>query len=100
MSVENKIFLLLSRPFLHKSSRLTAQPWQQNLRYYADYPDHIKVTLPALSPTMETGTIISWQKKEGILWFISILDIFKVYQSPKYSQFRMSVTNILMFRSI
>ncbi|XP_058808380.1 dihydrolipoyllysine-residue acetyltransferase component of pyruvate dehydrogenase complex, mitochondrial [Phymastichus coffea] len=53
------------RPFPHKSSRLAVQPWQQKLRYYADYPDHIRVPLPALSPTMETGTIISWQKKEG-----------------------------------
>ncbi|XP_029667532.1 dihydrolipoyllysine-residue acetyltransferase component of pyruvate dehydrogenase complex, mitochondrial [Formica exsecta] len=40
-------------------------PWQQQFRFYVDYPDHIKVPLPALSPTMETGTIISWQKKEG-----------------------------------
>ncbi|XP_063975916.1 dihydrolipoyllysine-residue acetyltransferase component of pyruvate dehydrogenase complex, mitochondrial [Diachasmimorpha longicaudata] len=40
-------------------------PWRQQFRFYADYPDHVKVTLPALSPTMETGTIISWQKKEG-----------------------------------
>ncbi|XP_014236797.1 dihydrolipoyllysine-residue acetyltransferase component of pyruvate dehydrogenase complex, mitochondrial isoform X2 [Trichogramma pretiosum] len=53
------------RPTIHKSSRLAVQPWQQSIRYYADYPDHIKVPLPALSPTMETGTIISWQKKEG-----------------------------------
>lgn len=28
-------------------------------------PSHVKVVLPALSPTMESGTIISWQKKEG-----------------------------------
>jgi pyruvate dehydrogenase E2 component (dihydrolipoamide acetyltransferase) len=28
-------------------------------------PSHIKVNLPALSPTMESGTIVSWQKKEG-----------------------------------
>uniref|UniRef100_A0A8D8X203 Acetyltransferase component of pyruvate dehydrogenase complex n=2 Tax=Cacopsylla melanoneura TaxID=428564 RepID=A0A8D8X203_9HEMI len=34
-------------------------------RYYADYPDHSRVALPALSPTMELGTIISWAKKEG-----------------------------------
>lgn len=40
-------------------------PWKQQLRFYADYPDHVKVQLPALSPTMETGTIVSWQKKEG-----------------------------------
>lgn len=40
-------------------------PWKQQFRYYADYPDHVKVQLPALSPTMETGTIISWHKKEG-----------------------------------
>ncbi|XP_071547903.1 dihydrolipoyllysine-residue acetyltransferase component of pyruvate dehydrogenase complex isoform X2 [Panulirus ornatus] len=31
----------------------------------ADLPEHIKVKLPALSPTMEMGTIISWEKKEG-----------------------------------
>ncbi|XP_042237993.1 dihydrolipoyllysine-residue acetyltransferase component of pyruvate dehydrogenase complex, mitochondrial-like isoform X2 [Homarus americanus] len=38
------------------------------LRGYAsnnDLPSHIKVNLPALSPTMEMGTIISWEKKEG-----------------------------------
>lgn len=34
-------------------------------RFYSDYPEHIKVMLPALSPTMEYGTIISWEKKEG-----------------------------------
>lgn len=28
-------------------------------------PEHIRVTLPALSPTMETGTILSWVKSEG-----------------------------------
>ncbi|CAL1538722.1 unnamed protein product [Lymnaea stagnalis] len=28
-------------------------------------PHHVKVVLPALSPTMESGTIVSWQKKEG-----------------------------------
>lgn len=31
----------------------------------ADFPDHNKVLLPALSPTMEMGTIVSWAKKEG-----------------------------------
>ncbi|KAL0124257.1 hypothetical protein PUN28_006246 [Cardiocondyla obscurior] len=49
----------------HSALRFVSIPWQQQLRFYADYPDHIKVPLPALSPTMETGTIISWQKKEG-----------------------------------
>ncbi|XP_042142275.1 dihydrolipoyllysine-residue acetyltransferase component of pyruvate dehydrogenase complex, mitochondrial [Ixodes scapularis] len=28
-------------------------------------PNYRKVLLPALSPTMETGTVISWEKKEG-----------------------------------
>ncbi|XP_075591555.1 dihydrolipoyllysine-residue acetyltransferase component of pyruvate dehydrogenase complex, mitochondrial-like [Dermatophagoides farinae] len=28
-------------------------------------PTHYKVALPALSPTMEMGTIVSWEKKEG-----------------------------------
>lgn len=30
-----------------------------------DLPSHTKVTLPALSPTMEMGTIVSWEKQEG-----------------------------------
>ncbi|CAD5224049.1 unnamed protein product [Bursaphelenchus okinawaensis] len=36
------------------------------VRFYStDLPEHVKVTLPALSPTMEMGTIVSWAKKEG-----------------------------------
>ena len=30
-----------------------------------DLPEHSTVTLPALSPTMESGTIIKWEKEEG-----------------------------------
>lgn len=33
--------------------------------YSSDLPSHTRVTLPALSPTMEAGTIVSWEKKEG-----------------------------------
>lgn len=28
-------------------------------------PQHLKVVLPALSPTMERGTIVRWTKAEG-----------------------------------
>ncbi len=35
------------------------------LPYSSDLPDHFKITLPALSPTMEMGTIVSWAKEEG-----------------------------------
>lgn len=31
----------------------------------SNLPSHIKVNLPALSPTMEMGTIVSWEKQEG-----------------------------------
>lgn len=34
-------------------------------RYYSSYPDHELVRLPNLSPTMEVGTIVSWEKEEG-----------------------------------
>lgn len=40
-------------------------PFLRGLATDADLPPHIKVNLPALSPTMEMGTIISWEKKEG-----------------------------------
>ncbi|XP_035290709.1 dihydrolipoyllysine-residue acetyltransferase component of pyruvate dehydrogenase complex, mitochondrial [Anguilla anguilla] len=36
----------------------------QSQRYYS-IPPHQKVQLPALSPTMQTGTIARWEKKEG-----------------------------------
>lgn len=48
--------------------RTGKRPTMKNVgyRFYAtDYPNHVKVALPALSPTMENGTIISWAKKEG-----------------------------------
>ncbi|XP_064480274.1 dihydrolipoyllysine-residue acetyltransferase component of pyruvate dehydrogenase complex, mitochondrial-like [Ornithodoros turicata] len=39
---------------------------EHSRRWYSpDLPPHQKVMLPALSPTMEMGTIISWEKKEG-----------------------------------
>lgn len=28
-------------------------------------PEHLKIVLPALSPTMENGTLVNWQKKVG-----------------------------------
>nr|CAI5822280.1 unnamed protein product [Callosobruchus analis] len=41
-------------------------PEETFIRFYSsDFPAHTKVSLPALSPTMESGTIISWEKKEG-----------------------------------
>lgn len=41
--------------------------WQQRIirRYSSNLPSHIKVALPALSPTMNMGNIVSWEKKEG-----------------------------------
>lgn len=36
----------------------------QGVRFYS-LPPHQKVELPALSPTMQTGTIARWEKKEG-----------------------------------
>ncbi|UPX10233.1 Dihydrolipoyllysine-residue acetyltransferase [Ascochyta rabiei] len=34
-------------------------------RYYASYPAHTVVSMPALSPTMTAGNIGAWQKKVG-----------------------------------
>lgn len=59
-----------SRALPNGISNEILRPWkhsEENLvRYYSsDLPRYIRVTLPALSPTMELGTIISWEKKEG-----------------------------------
>ncbi|CAD6197668.1 unnamed protein product [Caenorhabditis auriculariae] len=39
----------------------------KGVRLYSsdNLPTHKRVKLPALSPTMELGTVVSWQKKEG-----------------------------------
>jgi len=34
-------------------------------RFYSSLPEHELVKLPNLSPTMEVGTIVSWEKEEG-----------------------------------
>jgi len=31
----------------------------------SDYPPHFRIDMPALSPTMEAGTILSWSVSEG-----------------------------------
>lgn len=57
-----------TRNLAPSASRILQQPAVSRIgfvRYYADLPEHTKVLLPALSPTMETGSIISWEKKEG-----------------------------------
>merc|ERR1719264_1430763 len=38
---------------------------QTQIRCFSSHPPHVKVTLPALSPTMEMGSIVTWEKKEG-----------------------------------
>ncbi|XP_018334203.1 dihydrolipoyllysine-residue acetyltransferase component of pyruvate dehydrogenase complex, mitochondrial isoform X2 [Agrilus planipennis] len=57
---------LLNRKEVTAFNQAKPAKWNfQTVRNYSSYPPHIKVPLPALSPTMETGTIISWEKKEG-----------------------------------
>lgn len=51
--------LLSSKPY-YEASTLYIQK-----SFYASYPSHTKIRLPALSPTMEQGTIAKWVKKEG-----------------------------------
>lgn len=48
-----------------QASQLQLQQWQQKSFYSSGLPDHYKVALPALSPTMERGTILTWAKNEG-----------------------------------
>ncbi|KAJ8712390.1 hypothetical protein PYW07_005232 [Mythimna separata] len=45
---------------------ILAKPrWNIQVRLYADLPSHSVIKLPAMSPTMEKGKIISWKKNEG-----------------------------------
>ncbi|XP_045515248.1 dihydrolipoyllysine-residue acetyltransferase component of pyruvate dehydrogenase complex, mitochondrial isoform X3 [Pieris brassicae] len=55
----NKLLSLSNQPLS------ATQQWSIQVRHYSDLPPHNKVNLPALSPTMENGSIVSWEKKEG-----------------------------------
>ncbi|KAJ8712388.1 hypothetical protein PYW07_005230 [Mythimna separata] len=66
MSTELSKRKLSNKVLNSQNRRILATPqWTIQIRYYADLPGHSKVNLPALSPTMESGSIINWQKKEG-----------------------------------
>jgi len=43
----------------------SALKWRVSKRNYSSLPDHELVRLPNLSPTMEVGTLVSWEKEEG-----------------------------------
>jgi pyruvate dehydrogenase E2 component (dihydrolipoamide acetyltransferase) len=45
------------------AARITLSP--QLARWYASFPPHTVVKMPALSPTMTSGNIGAWQKKAG-----------------------------------
>merc|ERR1719370_1028950 len=49
----------------HATQLLATTSAQPQVRCYSSHPPHVKVTLPALSPTMEMGSIVTWEKKEG-----------------------------------
>merc|ERR1719264_862639 len=49
----------------HSTQLLATTPTQPQVRCYSSHPPHVKVTLPALSPTMEMGSIVTREKKEG-----------------------------------
>merc|ERR1719427_1144169 len=53
-------------PMSKRATQLLATSSSQpQVRCYSSHPPHVKVTLPALSPTMEMGSIVTWEKKEG-----------------------------------
>lgn len=58
---------ILRRQVLHsRTSFRQALPTTSSLaRWYASYPPHTVVKMPALSPTMTAGNIGAWQKKPG-----------------------------------
>lgn len=68
---QQRLLSILSRQrsVLLQSQRLVGgkpvqMQWAQ-ARFFSSYPPHTLYPMPALSPTMETGTISSWNIGEG-----------------------------------
>lgn len=56
---------LIRRQVLQKSRTVRVVLPYSLARWYASYPPHTVVKMPALSPTMTAGNIGAWQKKPG-----------------------------------
>ncbi|KAK1765860.1 2-oxoacid dehydrogenases acyltransferase-domain-containing protein [Phialemonium atrogriseum] len=56
---------VLRRQVLHKCRTARVVIPYSLARWYASYPPHTVVKMPALSPTMTAGNIGAWQKKPG-----------------------------------
>ena len=46
-------------------SAVYRREFHNSVAIWTDYPDHVVVPFPALSPTMESGTIAKWEIAEG-----------------------------------
>lgn len=47
------------------TSQINRRQFHSSIQLWKDYPDHVVVGFPALSPTMESGTIAKWEIAEG-----------------------------------
>ncbi|OIW32276.1 pyruvate dehydrogenase [Coniochaeta ligniaria NRRL 30616] len=56
---------ILRRQVLHQARTARVVLPYSLARWYASYPPHTVVKMPALSPTMTAGNIGAWQKKPG-----------------------------------
>lgn len=63
MSRLTRLTTTVSKPIAPKLALLSS--FRVNKRFLASYPDYTRIVLPALSPTMEQGTLAKWAKKEG-----------------------------------
>lgn len=57
--------VLRRRVLQSSTSALRSNLSPQIARWYASFPPHTVVKMPALSPTMTAGNIGAWQKKAG-----------------------------------
>ena len=46
-------------------NHVSRRQFHSSIQLWKDYPDHVVVGFPALSPTMESGTIAKWEVAEG-----------------------------------
>ncbi|KAI0481989.1 Dihydrolipoyllysine-residue acetyltransferase [Xylariaceae sp. FL0804] len=56
---------VLRRQGLLRASAVRSSFAPSLARYYASFPPHTVIKMPALSPTMQAGNIGAWQKKAG-----------------------------------
>ena len=77
--IKNNQVRLFSYTYVDLKNQSKFTPNVISRRSFSSYPNHVVVPMPALSPTMEVGSIASWNLKEGPTFFYFFIFFYFIF---------------------